>query len=211
MKKSLYEKLGVPKDAKKPEIKRAYRNKAKELHPDKGGDTKEMAEINRAYRILMNDKLRIIYNETGQEDEPVNNIISEAGKLINEIFISLINEYREKLIKKDYLNLIKNEIKKEDEKLNSQINGMEKAVSSLRKLFEDIEHKNNKKHPDFLHITLAQQIQMIERDKFKANEQKKVTEISLEIIKQYKKKSPIEEEQMNESKSFFAINFGGKY
>lgn len=53
-----YEILGVDKNASKDEIKRAYRKKTKEnhpdLHPDDPNANKKMADINEAYDMLMN-------------------------------------------------------------------------------------------------------------------------------------------------------------
>ena len=47
-----YDILGVKKDASADEIKKAFRRKAVELHPDKGGDEKAFKEVNEAYEVL---------------------------------------------------------------------------------------------------------------------------------------------------------------
>ena len=53
-----YKVLGISKDATKDEIKRAYRQKAKQYHPDLHPDdpnaTEKMNEINEAYDMLNN-------------------------------------------------------------------------------------------------------------------------------------------------------------
>jgi len=65
---SLYEDLGVHKDAPKAEIKKAYRKKAMKLHPDrKGGDPEKFHAIQRAYDVLNDDARRAHYDATGEE------------------------------------------------------------------------------------------------------------------------------------------------
>ena len=66
---NLYESLGVDKGASADEIKKAYRKKASEHHPDKGGDNEKMTEITRAYGVLGNEKGRARYDSTGKEEE----------------------------------------------------------------------------------------------------------------------------------------------
>jgi len=69
MAKSLYDSLGVDKNSSAEDIKKAYRKKASENHPDKGGDNEKMTEITKAYSVLGNEKKRERYDSTGQEQE----------------------------------------------------------------------------------------------------------------------------------------------
>ncbi len=64
-----YEVLGVPPTASEPQIKSAYRRRAKEAHPDAGGDGDEFALVSRAYAILMNPEARARFDETGSIDD----------------------------------------------------------------------------------------------------------------------------------------------
>jgi curved DNA-binding protein CbpA len=57
-----YKVLGVARDARKPEIKRAYYKLALEHHPDKGGEKEKFQKIGEAYMVLMDDEKRLDYN-----------------------------------------------------------------------------------------------------------------------------------------------------
>lgn len=66
-----YKVLGVSQDASQDEIKKAYRKKAKECHPDLHPDDptakQKMQEVNEAYDMLMNpDKYRARQSSSGQ-------------------------------------------------------------------------------------------------------------------------------------------------
>ncbi|HOE74872.1 MAG TPA: DnaJ domain-containing protein [bacterium] len=61
-----YDILGVSKTASADEIKRAYRKKAHQHHPDKGGDEKKFKEINEAYQVLGNAQKRAQYDRFGK-------------------------------------------------------------------------------------------------------------------------------------------------
>jgi molecular chaperone DnaJ len=65
-KRDYYEVLGVSKSATADEIKRAYRKKAHELHPDKStGDEVKFKEVGEAYEVLKDSQKRSQYDQFG--------------------------------------------------------------------------------------------------------------------------------------------------
>ncbi len=70
MAKDYYNILGVSRTASADELKKAYRKKAHELHPDKaGGDEAKFKELNEAYQVLSNQEKRGQYDQYGQTFE----------------------------------------------------------------------------------------------------------------------------------------------
>lgn len=65
MSKDYYDLLGVSKSASADEIKTAFRKKAHEHHPDKGGDAEKFKELNEAYQVLGNPEKRQRYDQFG--------------------------------------------------------------------------------------------------------------------------------------------------
>ena len=57
-----YSTLGVGRNASQDEIKRAYRKLAMQHHPDRGGDTQTLAQINEAYDTLKDPIKRTQYD-----------------------------------------------------------------------------------------------------------------------------------------------------
>lgn len=64
-KRDYYEVLGIGKDASADEIKKAFRRKAVELHPDKGGSEEAFKEVNEAYEVLKDEAKRKRYDQFG--------------------------------------------------------------------------------------------------------------------------------------------------
>ena len=68
MAKDLYEILGVDKNANEQEIKKAYRRRARELHPDVSEDPnaeEKFKELNEAYDVLSDPKKKAQYDRFG--------------------------------------------------------------------------------------------------------------------------------------------------
>ncbi|WP_289242331.1 DnaJ C-terminal domain-containing protein [uncultured Campylobacter sp.] len=68
MSNSLYETLGISKDASSDEIKKAYRKLARQYHPDinkEPGAEEKFKEINAAYEILSDETKRRQYDQYG--------------------------------------------------------------------------------------------------------------------------------------------------
>lgn len=69
MSKNYYDILGVSKESSQEEIKKAYRKKALEHHPDKGGDPDKFKELSEAYSVLSDEGKKNQYDRYGRVDD----------------------------------------------------------------------------------------------------------------------------------------------
>jgi len=81
-----YDILGVTKDASIEEIKKAYRKKAIEHHPDKGGDESKFREAAEAYETLSDDGKRKEYDVFGGTRRGNNGGFQGHGFSMEDIF-----------------------------------------------------------------------------------------------------------------------------
>ena len=70
-KRDYYDVLGVPKGSQADAIKKAYRTKAKELHPDRKSDNpnaeSQFKEVNEAYEVLKDADTKAAYDRYGHD------------------------------------------------------------------------------------------------------------------------------------------------
>jgi molecular chaperone DnaJ len=68
-KRDYYEVLGLPRNATAEQIKRSFRNKARNLHPDNmdSGDEQAFKELAAAYEVLSDDNKRALYDRYGHD------------------------------------------------------------------------------------------------------------------------------------------------
>lgn len=89
-----YETLNIKDDATADEIKAAYRKRANETHPDKGGDSGAFLAVSAAYQLLSDPKEREFFDRTGEQREKLN--LAELAKktvgvAVQEVIIGNFN------------------------------------------------------------------------------------------------------------------------
>ena len=123
-----YKIIGVTENATTAEIKKAYKRKAQELHPDREtGCEEKFQELQDAYAILKDENRRAIYDETGQTDQRYSEIGDHAAAMLIQMFMQLLHgkdcrlmdytvEIRERLV--DNVDDAKKECKKIGERID---------------------------------------------------------------------------------------------
>ena len=92
-----YSTLGVAKGATADTIKRAYKEKAKEHHPDRGGDANKFAEISNAYDILKDPNKRAYFDQTGSTDQRQQGFNQQQGPFgFEDIFGQMFKQQRQR-------------------------------------------------------------------------------------------------------------------
>jgi len=140
-----YAELGIDRDADDSAIKKAYRKRAKETHPDAGGDNAAFRRVELAYAVLSDKARRGRYDQTGvmQDDEP--DVLRRAAlQIIEGHLCGFLNQYvgtgynphydprvRSKE-SGDLLDWIADKIEREIAEARASINQGEKAIAFFR-------------------------------------------------------------------------------
>lgn len=86
-----YRTLGVAKDAREADIRRAYKRLARELHPDReGGSHDAMAAVNQSYAVLSDSQRRAHYDRFGQVNEPPS-FEATVNQFVLSVFAMAVN------------------------------------------------------------------------------------------------------------------------
>ena len=143
MKIDLYKILDINETATKEEIKKAFRKKAKSCHPDhQGGNSDKFSEINEAHAILINDKKRKLYDETGQTDDNLKSkIIGAAHDRLSKFFLEIIAKKKDAIFQTDIINLIEKNIFNFIKQNEGIIYDMKNEEKHLKKIKKKIKYK----------------------------------------------------------------------
>ena len=116
-----YEVLGVTKDTSQSDIKKAYRIRAMELHPDRnqGKDTTaEFQNLQEAYDVLSNEKLRQQYDADSSIPPNRTTMKRKVTSPLNQLFVRNVVQSQQSLDSRFfmqfmamYLELTKSRIK----------------------------------------------------------------------------------------------------
>lgn len=89
---TLYDDLGLAATATLEQISKAYKKRAKAVHPDAGGNEDDFVRINKAYMVLRDPDRRKTYDETGEYSDTVDDTTSKILSSLSEILQNILKE-----------------------------------------------------------------------------------------------------------------------
>lgn len=183
--KTLYDILGVGKDATTLEIKRAYKRKAIQYHPDKNKGSKSseamFKDIAKAYEVLSSTQRRRDYDEYGYAGET--SFEDAIKKDMLTFIMQTLDKYPSKLdVITDFRELVMHLIDGHIENLEKVLKHLPTVISNYKMVIEKLKPRGKRKN--FISPTLVNYLDRYERD----FEQKKLSLIILGRIKDEVKK-----------------------
>lgn len=130
MSKNYYDILGVNKTATQEEIKKAYRKKAVEHHPDKGGDENLFKEAAEAYEILSDPDKRKNYDTFGTTERRGSFNMEDIFSQFEDIFSGFGFGHKSSPQKRGSDLRIKSSLL-----INEVINGAQKKIKYNRQVY----------------------------------------------------------------------------
>jgi curved DNA-binding protein CbpA len=152
-----YTELDLPRDAPASSIKRAYRKRAKQTHPDSGGSKQKFQKTTRAYLILSDPARRSKYDATGDAEElqPDNSVAMAIGIIVG-FFAYVAQAYAQgKTLdpaKSDLVEIARNQFCAQIKELENRKRPIENAAATLRRIEKKLKGKN-----DFLREAIRRQ------------------------------------------------------
>lgn len=141
MVRSLYDKLGLARDANLMQIKNAYRKLSKSYHPDnkETGDEKMFVELKQAFETLSDPMKRAYYDQTGEIPGEQNHQATSDSRLqvINNLFNQTIQQILQAGMEPEFAEIVKTmetHARNAINQIEQQIKSNEKGLERLAKL-----------------------------------------------------------------------------
>ena len=188
----LYAELGVPRDATEPEIKKAFRKRARQTHPDAGGSAEQFAKTSMALAVLTDPKRRRHYDQTGEISDPApDNKRAHAMGIIQRYFDEIAMPWFKTCATdpakdprtKDIVGEIRKAIRKDLAGIKNGIPNGERVVAA----YEEMASRFDSKGPDnFLRRYLEQRARENQREVERVKEGIEVHELALKLLAEIK-------------------------
>lgn len=181
-----YETLGVASDATPEDIKRAFRKKSSQHHPDKpGGNAEAMAAVNAAYECLGDPVRRLGYDQTGRDPAKGPTLDDIAEHALQSLIAQVLEESPDG----DLVKLLDKHITKSINSIHSDKAANEKRVTRLGKQLDRVVRKSTGRDSLFNRV-LQDQIRRAEAEIEEATRLLEVSQRSLEILRDHEDTAP---------------------
>lgn len=175
---SLYDDLGVSSDATPEEIKSAHRRKAREHHPDAGGDADEFQKIQHAAMVLRDPDRKARYDRTGDDGIEADNSAAIPGQMLSSAFMEVMNQGVD-FRKTDIIASVK-------ARLQSSLNDLERSKLEHKQAKAESEAalerlKHNGSGPNYIGSLLSNRISEIDQNVDRLEERIGQTKQAIEL------------------------------
>ena len=182
MSKDLYAVLGIDRGADQEAVRRAYRQRAKQTHPDAGGSADEFAAVSLANRILGDERARLEYDRTGKTEEPVDNHHAQALSLIHSMIDQFVDG-PEDVVCNDLVDLMYKNVDQSRIQANTVIACLTKKIARAQKMRDKFIVQGG---DDVIGLMIASKIAVFELTIEGAKEANSVLDKASEILKNYR-------------------------
>jgi curved DNA-binding protein CbpA len=185
-----YDILGVDKTADEKTIKKAYRKKAQQHHPDVGGADGDFALVATAYAVLSDSTQRAYYDKHGKPPEKEVPLEAKARDTIRQAVSECIRGAvtSDDVSSTDIAQRVREALYRTRDTVNQRINQMRKYIDKLgevSKRFSPITGSDD----DIARACVEQQIGLFETDIKAAQDDMKVLDAAIELWKAYSYKT----------------------
>jgi len=183
----LYKLLGIKKDASDTEIKKAYREKARECHPDFHKDdpekTKLFMQVNQAFFILSNPETKKQYDETGFASEITDKKKAATSILLGLFFGVVETDVADKNV--DIIKVMEVAIGKEIFDRAQNIKKLEKNSNKLKKVGDKVKRKDGNNRNNIFLNAINDQIRKANQVIADIRNSIELHELALKMLKDY--------------------------
>ena len=135
-----YRVLGVRWDATEEEIQKAYRHKAKILHPDTGGSAEAFSELAYAYEVLSDIERREWYDRTGKVKPIPRNDLDDSATGVIALKLGEFIHSEQDMTSIDLTPIIEETIQEDINQRRAHIVSQRRAIERATSLRERLKH-----------------------------------------------------------------------
>lgn len=163
-KPSLYDLLGVAKDASEEDLKQAFRAAAKETHPDTGGSASQFEAVKTAHLVLSDKKRRAHYDETGDVDEPDRTTVDQiAIGILANLLNAVLGEEPDPLVAPNLIEMMVKFMEGQLEKAEQNLTALKRAKARAEKMRKRFKKKKKGDDDNLMERLVASKIVELER------------------------------------------------